>query len=182
MEANISTRARRFVEPKDIGLCAQTLLNEWNAHLVGWSRFLDLFYKFYRQSSPIGRIMNRNLNSMTTTNLRTDFRWLGEAHGWNYEYKYGESTPAPSVASRRIIACYDSIFDQGFLLRRKIPSSPEIDAALSDYVDERASLLRRIETLFEDGYKATRAKWVLGWVKEAARERKAMEQLKTKLR
>jgi hypothetical protein len=179
MEANTSTRAPR----EDIGLRAQGILNEWNAHLVGHSIFLDLFYQLYGRSSPAGRIMNRNLNTMTTTNLRTDFRWLGEAYGWSYEYEYKyNERPAPSVASQSIIACYNSIVDQGLMLRRKIPSSPEIDTALSVFVDERASLLGRIEILFEDGYKASRAKWVLGWVKEAARERKAMEQLKTKLR
>jgi hypothetical protein len=120
---------------------------------------------------------------MTTTNLRTDFRWLGVDHNcWSYEYEYSQNDPELSAAAQRIRACYDSIYDRNTWLHRKIPPTPEINAALSDYVDERASLLRRIETLFEDGYKATRAKWVLGWVKEAARERKAMEQLKTKLR
>jgi hypothetical protein len=60
---------------------------------------------------------------------------------------------------------------------RKLPSTPEIDAALSDYARERAEILSRIEALFEAGYKQTRYAECRRWASNAAKERKCSDKL-----
>jgi hypothetical protein len=172
----------------DIGRRAGELLDAWLAHheahmschrnMLASGVAATTIWVTYGVQSLQGRIIDRGtfLMSRAQMHLDSDFRWLGEEKGlWQYKEAPPTTSIEPSPAALRIFAHHlESIG------RRKLPSTPEIDAALVAYADERISLLRNIETLFEDGHRLTHFDDCVRWAREVAKERRMVERLERK--
>jgi hypothetical protein len=144
----------RITQPtNDIGARAGELLKEFRSHYCECKGlpfsadcdFVRTILAIYGVASAPGRVVDRNHN-MTFVHMAHDFRWLGDEQQfghrygnlraiWRYELE--ESAALPTKAA---IGMNANSLRGG---HRKLASSPEIDAALLAYTDERLELLRR---------------------------------------
>jgi hypothetical protein len=128
----------------EIGARAGELLRAFLSHDAAHIAFANTIFAIYGVCSRPGRIVDSGwfLNSLAKTELYHDFRWLGEDRGeWHFqEFKCDARLchiyPPPNRVAAHMISL--ALSRHG---GRKLPSTPEIDAALSDYARERAEML-----------------------------------------
>jgi hypothetical protein len=169
----------------DIGARAGELLTAFRAHYHDGTGvdcdFRNTILALHGVNSMPGRVVSRTRHSVTRMHLSQDFRWVGESierkfigAGWRYEDNR-EVAPTSAASCMREHALRRPTL-------RLLKSTPETDAALLDYIDERMELLRRAEELFKIGCKAAaRIHGIHEWTLAAAKERKAFEKLRAVL-
>jgi hypothetical protein len=64
-------------EVHEIGAKAGELLEAFAAHYAADCNFGSTLFAVYGVASPLGRLLDRGLNSLVPMYLNSDFRWVG---------------------------------------------------------------------------------------------------------
>lgn len=163
-----------ITEPRgEIGMKAQALVKDFLAHDGNDDYLNTLVAIFTMKSTPVR--LAYHPTSPTFTNLFHDFIWVGQDKRLcDYD---NNPTPRPSSSAASKLMRDNKVHRR--LSQKRLPLTRKTYAALLAYTEEKISLLRRAEELFNDGSKLTSHAGVRRWAASAAKERKPIERLRT---
>jgi hypothetical protein len=138
---------------------AVAVTRHWYAHENDGCAFANAAYAAFGIGSPLGRLIDRRLNSCRIGSwLRLDLLHVGRHHGlWDYEEVSADHIgPSP---------CAQRMRDVGLQRRNgpKVPLTPAARDAMLAYLDERMALLMWISRLFSMAHAMTRNPEIAGW-------------------